>query len=131
MMLADSTKMLSGGMTLIITLLAITPVCGFLFECGCDWPWSGLDSHCNFHQPDSSHKCPWCKSMTTGVLSTLAAVMGGIYASFATTPVSCHAKSLIVMSRVLVGLGMFLLLATLLALIAAGLQDYPLGVGGR
>ncbi len=131
MMLSESTKIFSGGLTLIITLIAITPVCGFLFQCGCDWPWSGLDGRCNFHLPDAVYKCPWCESMTAGILSTLAAVIGGIYASFATNPMSCDSKSVAVMLRVLAGLGMFLLLATLFALIAASVQDYPLEIGGK
>jgi ammonia channel protein AmtB len=25
----------------VFGLIAITPLCGFMFGCGCDWPWSG------------------------------------------------------------------------------------------
>ena len=67
--------------TLIITVIIITPLCGFLFQCGCDWPWSGLDSDCNFYQPHAQYHCPWCASMVTGVLSTGLAIITGILAA--------------------------------------------------
>ena len=65
--------------TLIITTVIVTPLCGFLFQCGCDWPWSGLDSHCNFYKPYVQHHCPWCASMITGILSTGLAIIAGVW----------------------------------------------------
>jgi hypothetical protein len=32
----------------IIILILVTPLCGFLFDCGCTWPWSGLDQDVTF-----------------------------------------------------------------------------------
>ena len=51
-------KTISGTATLITTLIIVTPLCGFLFQCGCDWPWSGLDTRCNFYKPVIEHPCP-------------------------------------------------------------------------
>jgi hypothetical protein len=38
----------------------IAPVCGWLFNCGCDWPWHGFIEHCNAFIAESPDKCPWC-----------------------------------------------------------------------
>lgn len=51
---------------LIIILLGaliavlIVSICGWLFNCGCDWPWLGFVEHCNVFIVDSPDKCPWC-----------------------------------------------------------------------
>lgn len=39
-----------GAVTAVVVfaLIGVTPLCGFMFDCGCDWPWSGLYHHCNF-----------------------------------------------------------------------------------
>lgn len=113
--------------TLIITAIILTPLCGFLFQCGCDWPWSGLDSHCNFYKPDAQYQCPWCASMITGILSTGLAMSAGIWG--ATT--SLHSLSFSEVSiRTVFGIMAFILVAILSAAVAAFLQAYPLGIGG-
>lgn len=38
----------------------IVPICGWLFDCGCDWPWQGFYEHCNAFISESPEKCPWC-----------------------------------------------------------------------
>lgn len=38
----------------------IVPICGWLFNCGCDWPWHGFYEHCNAFIAESPDKCPWC-----------------------------------------------------------------------
>jgi len=58
----------------------VTPYCGYLFECGCTWPWAGLDAHCNIHDAYAEHRCPWCASLPAGGLSMLA-ILGLSYAA--------------------------------------------------
>jgi len=60
----------SAIITLIGSLVLVTPFFGLLFQCGCDWPWSGLDEKCNYYQENSMKKCPWCISIVLGVFST-------------------------------------------------------------
>jgi len=63
----------------ILVLILITPFCGFLFDCGCTWPWSGLDSKCNFYKQNTIHKCPWCASWITGWLSVGVSIASGMF----------------------------------------------------
>ncbi|NOQ15189.1 MAG: hypothetical protein GQ583_12035 [Methyloprofundus sp.] len=116
--------------TLIITVIIITPLCGFLFQCGCDWPWSGLDRNCNFYQAHAQYHCPWCASMISGILSTGLAIIAGIFA--ATTPQHslsyAHAVGEVSI-RIIFGITVFILVAILCAGVAALLQAYPLGIG--
>jgi len=44
-----------------ILLLAIffAPLCGWLFQCGCTYLWSGASAHCSIHDPARAD-CPWC-----------------------------------------------------------------------
>jgi hypothetical protein len=56
----------------VFALIAITPLCGFMFDCGCDWPWNGLHHHCNVFDAHAKLKCPWCDSKVAGSLSMLA-----------------------------------------------------------
>ncbi|MGH8552003.1 MAG: hypothetical protein ACRERS_01790 [Methylococcales bacterium] len=44
-------------------LIAVTPLCGLLFRCGCDWPWFGLMAQCNFFEPRTIHRCPFCEHL--------------------------------------------------------------------
>jgi hypothetical protein len=43
----------------LITVI-IVPLCGWLYGCGCDWPWRGFYEHCNAFIAESPDKCPWC-----------------------------------------------------------------------
>lgn len=49
--------------------------CGFLFRCGCTFPWAGGASACNIHNPVGP-KCPWC-NVHNGSLSWLAPAITG------------------------------------------------------
>jgi hypothetical protein len=112
---------------LIISLIAITPLCGFLFQCGCDWPWLGLDAKCNFYQPNSEHQCPWCASMATGVLSTGTAIVAGIWASNISIGLLISQPPIKeVLIRILFGVIIFVLIAAIAAKLAAFWQGYPL-----
>jgi hypothetical protein len=55
----------------VFGLIAITPFCGVMFDCGCDWPWRGLHLHCNVFDAAAKLKCPWCDSKVAGSLSML------------------------------------------------------------
>ncbi len=117
----------SAIMTLIISLVIVTPLCGFLFQCGCDWPWLGLDTKCNFYKPHAQHQCPWCASMITGILSIGTAMIAGVGISL--MPVSFIKNPHIVKEisfRVLIGLITFILVAVITAKVAALWQGYPM-----
>jgi len=70
-----------GYFTVIAALILITPLCGLLFDCGCTWPWAGLESHCNIHDPSAVHQCPWCVSSIAGAVSVGLAVLIGFLLS--------------------------------------------------
>ncbi len=72
------------GLSMIgFTAIFVTPYCGYLFECGCTWPWSGLDADCNIHQADAEHRCPWCASLVAGGVSMLV-LFGATFMAAAT-----------------------------------------------
>jgi hypothetical protein len=48
------------GLAAVIFVILITAVCGWLFNCGCTWPWRGFVEHCNAFDPGAKEKCPWC-----------------------------------------------------------------------
>jgi len=131
-LLASREQRYSAISTLIITVIIITPLCGFLFQCGCDWPWAGLDSKCNFYKPHAEHKCPWCASMTTGILSIGAATIAGLWATTISLPVDTEQKIIKVITlRIIFGTMVFVLLASFFAGLAALYQSYPLGIGSK
>lgn len=124
----SSERKASGITTLIAALILLTPMCGFLFQCGCDWPWSGLDTHCNFYKPHAEHKCPWCVSMLTGVVATgLATLVGVLIAMMPLWKISGTIKQVIV--RIVLGLSAFFVVGIVTAILAAIVQHYPLGIG--
>ena len=121
-------KKIAFGFTSIISLILITPLCGFLFDCGCTWPWSGLDSGCNFHQQNTLHKCPWCASWPMGWLSVGVSIFLGVLAAASLIPIvskNVINKSLL---RILLGTLIFLCVALLASRLAAKLQHYPRGI---
>ncbi|MCK5830161.1 MAG: hypothetical protein KAH20_07635 [Methylococcales bacterium] len=122
-------KRYSAVSTLVITLITITPLCGYLFQCGCDWPWQGLDSHCNFYNSSLKQHCPWCASMASGVLSVGIAIIGGVWGSAFLSPAVSVKGINPGAIRIFQGLLIYLLLAYLSAIIAAFYQGYGLGVG--
>ncbi|KJV06281.1 hypothetical protein [Methylocucumis oryzae] len=44
----------------VFAYIFITPLCGWLFSCGCDWPWRGFTQHCNAFIATAPEKCAWC-----------------------------------------------------------------------
>jgi hypothetical protein len=128
--LASPEKRWAILITLVISLVVITPLCGLLFQCGCDWPWLGLDANCNYYKAHKTHQCPWCVSIVAGVLSTGLAIMGGLFAVITPAEFSTSLfKKQEVLVRVLLGVSVFFLIAILTASVVAMWQKYPLGIG--
>jgi hypothetical protein len=117
--------------TSIIGLILVTPLCGFLFDCGCTWPWSGLDSGCNFHQQNTVHKCPWCASWITGWLSVGVSIASGVFVAVSPLYIVGDRVKNESLLRILLGTLTFLCLAILASRLAVELQNYPLGIFGQ
>jgi hypothetical protein len=129
-MQASNAKTISGAATLVTTIIIVTPLCGVLFQCGCNWPWLGLEAGCNFYKPGADHQCPWCASMITGVFSTGLSILCGVLTTI--TPswsIGIYRPENEVAVRTLSGLTVFALMAMLTAVLAALWQHYSLGVG--
>ena len=77
----------------VFALVAITPLCGFMFDCGCDWPWAGLYHHCNFFDALSKLKCPWCNNVAAGALSMLAVFGASIFAAYRASAITASADT--------------------------------------
>jgi hypothetical protein len=126
-----NAKTISGAVTLITTVIIVTPLCGFIFQCGCDWPWLGLDVGCNFYKPGAVHRCPWCASTATGLFSTGLAIISSVLTAMAPSlALAVYRPVKEVAVRNLAGLTVFVLVAMLTAGLAALWQNYPLGIGG-
>lgn len=128
-LLATKEQRYAAISTLIITAIIITPLCGLLFQCACDWPWPGLDSKCNFYKPHTEHRCPWCVSLLTGVLSSGVAIIAGAWVSATSIRLLiCQQSIRQIILRTLLGVLVFVLLAGLSARLAALWQGYPLAI---
>lgn len=112
-------KCISSLTVLITGLIVITPLCGYLFQCGCDWPWLGLDEKCNYYQTQQEHQCPWCVSLFTGVISTILAITAGLYASTASWFLLAKQNKLKeILIRIMFGLSAFGLIAIIMSQLA-------------
>ena len=116
--------------TSIIVLILVTPLCGFLFDCGCTWPWSGLASKWNFYKHNTIHKCPWCVSLITGWLSVGLSIASGLFVAVSSLPLLGDSLRIESFIRILLGTMMFLCVTILAGWLAAELQNYPLGIFG-
>ncbi len=56
------------GLAALLAYIVIVPICGWLFNCGCDWPWRGFTRHCNVHIAEEMEKCPWCVNSFLGTI---------------------------------------------------------------
>lgn len=129
-LLKDRDKTWALLISSLLMLIVITPLCGWLFQCGCDWPWQGLDSRCNYYQDHANYHCPWCASILVGVLMIGFAVVSGLWFSMREFDflLKRGSKSAVILRVVLASL-VFVFLATVMAGLAANWQDYPLGMG--
>lgn len=78
----DATTAATSLAIVIGALIVVTPLCGAVFGCGCDWPWSGLASRCNAFIASSMEHCPWCVHPLLGfglpAVATLAGLIVGV-----------------------------------------------------
>lgn len=123
----DKVAAIVVSLTVLIGAIFITPLCGLLFQCHCDWPWLRFYFDCNYFQPEVTHKCPWCTSDLAGLGSIGMALILAMLASLFSKPDTFATKAII--SRVMFGLTIFILIATISGALAAYSQDYPHGIG--
>ena len=107
----------------VFALIAITPLCGLMFDCGCDWPWSGLYHHCNFFDALAKLKCPWCNNVAAGALSMLA-VFGASIFTYHASSVSASANQRFTIG-VLAGAVTFHIVSLATGVLAALATGYP------
>ncbi len=67
-------------LAVVSTMAFMTPLCGFLFKCGCVWLWAGADSHCNIRHSSPPH-CPWCAHGKLGYVLPLVGLTLGQFGS--------------------------------------------------
>ncbi|WP_031433005.1 hypothetical protein [Methylomarinum vadi] len=124
----NKEQRIAGAVSLVLTMIAVTPLCGFFFQCGCDWPWLGLDSGCNYYRSASLYRCPWCVSLTSGIVSAGLAVIAAVLTSIA-LPTFVRQPLYDMVIRIVFALSAFAMVALVTAAWAAWVQAYPLGIG--
>lgn len=122
-----NTRTTAGLFTVILALILITPLCGFLFDCGCNWPWAGLHKNCNVYDTRLDSKCPWCQPLISGVLSSGLAIFAGFRVAINTTlknqiPLNYVSSEFLI--RLLLGMFAFLLTAAVTAWLASSTQTF-------
>jgi len=113
-----NNKILGGLIAFVMAAFFLTPYCGFLFDCGCTWPWAGLDVDCNNHNPDALHKCPWCGNYVKGFISSTIIIGGAALAAY-----SLNNRHLFM--RMTVAAIFFVISGFITGWISAALQGYP------
>jgi hypothetical protein len=114
----------------ILGLILVTPLCGFLFDCGCTWSWSGLDSKYNFHMQNAVHNCPWCASWIASWLSVGVSIASGVLVAASPLPWVTDRVRNESLIRILLGTVTFLSVAVIASWLAAAQQNYQLGILG-
>ncbi|WP_374087259.1 hypothetical protein [Methylomicrobium lacus] len=131
-MIKMTAKTGSAAAILTLALIAITPLCGLLFACGCAWPWSGFFFGCNYFDPTAEHHCPWCASTLAGWLSVGVSITLGTLASLAPFTAQARRSGSETLIRTGAGILAFLCTAVLSGWLAARSQHYPHGpIGDR
>jgi hypothetical protein len=110
-----------------IGMIAVTPLCGLLFACGCSWPWSGFFFDCNYFHPNAEYRCPWYASPLAGGLSVGLSVVLGMIASGLSISTLTRRHRWEHLIRVGTGTVVFFCTAILSGWLAAHSQHYPLG----
>ncbi len=122
--LSLDTKTRTAIIFFCITLIIFTPLCGWLFGCGCTWPGLGLDVKCNYHQLQADHKCPWCVSLQAGVISYFLALSSSLRVLWRNVP-----RKYIRWEfgyRLIIGNLTFLTIAAMCGWLVAITQSFPL-----
>lgn len=125
----NKVKVIPAALTILTGLIIITPLCGLLFQCRCDWPWLNFYFECNYFHSEMSHKCPWCNSDLAGLGSIGVAMILAAVAALVFTPTAFATKTATIMAKVAFGLTIFILVAVLTGALAAYSQNYPWGIG--
>lgn len=121
-----NTRTISSVFVLTVALINITPLCGFLFDCGCTWIWAGQYEHCNIHDVNALHRCPWCSSTIAGFLSVSSSIFAGTWMAFKVGRSDQNKFNINDFAiRSLSGLAVFLLCAFFAGWMSASIQDYP------
>lgn len=107
-----------------VGVVIVTPLCGALFGCGCTWPWAGLDHHCNVHDPEAPHHCPWCVRPAVAAAIFAAAASAGALAAFG-VPRRAGPQGLDLARRVTVGIALYVAVSALGAYLAGHAAGYP------
>jgi hypothetical protein len=105
--------------------IAITPLCGLMFDCGCDWPWFGLHHHCNIFEEQAKLKCPWCDSTVAGALSMLSVFGASSFVAYRAAAVSATVNAKFTIG-VLAGAVTFHLASLATGVLSALATGYPL-----
>ena len=123
------SSFLATFLLIALIIILVTPLCGMLFNCGCSWPWSGLDQNCNFHQTDARHRCPWCNSEIAAWISIGSSLLLGIATTFLMINNSHHTSvpDGMILGTIF-GLSVFIVSSLIFAVISAYIQHYPLGI---
>ena len=124
-------------MTLVIGLILITPLCGWMFDCGCTWPWAGLDSHCNIYDMSQEDHCPWCVSMVLGYfLAGVPLLISSVFAWYVSVLLFGRSQITVLLSsnvhfatatiglNLMLSLMVFLVLALFSGWLAVEITDY-------
>ena len=126
--LNNPSAMIATGMALVIAAIMVLPLCGLFFDCGCTWLWTEMDDNCNIHDLEKIHKCPWCQSMISAILSIGLSSIATIwtiyhYRSFSKNHNKPDAVTISIYC--ISGLAAFFVIAFLTAGASAFFQNYP------
>ncbi len=120
--------------TLMIGLIVITPLCGLMFDCGCTWPWAGLDRHCNIYDENQRDQCPWCVSLVFGYLfagipllisSVFTWYISGLFLERSNSTTILTSNVYLATATICLNLMVFLVLVLFSGWLAAEITDYP------
>ncbi len=60
--------------SVVLSIVFLTPACGLLFRCGCKTLWAGAEKMCsiNIGPPPP---CPWCENLGLGMMGSALAIL--------------------------------------------------------
>ena len=126
----QTPQLISVALLVLTAVIVITPLCGLLFQCHCDWPWSGLYQRCNIFQASAIHQCPWCKSTLAGLVSTGTAFFSAVWVTRSIQPAPVTNRLKNIAARYCSACAVFIWVAVLCGIVAARLQHYPVDLFG-
>ena len=132
-------RVVRGSIALFAMAVLVTPFCGLMFGCGCDWPWKSLAENCNYFTRQFQAYCPWYDNMPAGIISVGLSMAAGLTLPFTENNGVIrllHQMALIrdqdrlpdsieIAIRILLGIGCFLFTAAITGWITAIATGYP------